>query len=150
MARGRKPVPTKLKIVRGNPGRRPLNENEPKPEVIAAPPAPDYMNELAQNEWERMASKLSEMGLLTALDLPALEFYCQCYARSREAEDELQKTGITIETKHGNVIQNPLVGIANKSKELAAKFLVEFGMTPSSRSKVKVSEKPKASEWDDM
>ena len=30
---GRKPLPTKIKLLRGNPGRRPLNENEPEPEV---------------------------------------------------------------------------------------------------------------------
>ena len=29
--RGRKPKPTNLKVLEGNPGQRPLNDNEPKP-----------------------------------------------------------------------------------------------------------------------
>ena len=32
--RGRKPVPTALKKLRGNPGKRPLNDAEPKPDVV--------------------------------------------------------------------------------------------------------------------
>jgi hypothetical protein len=30
--RGRKPKPTRLKLVAGNPGKRPLNPREPTPE----------------------------------------------------------------------------------------------------------------------
>jgi hypothetical protein len=29
--RGRKPVPSHLKVIRGNPGKRTLNQNEPLP-----------------------------------------------------------------------------------------------------------------------
>ncbi len=31
MGEGRKPIPTKLKILHGNPGKRPLNDKEPEP-----------------------------------------------------------------------------------------------------------------------
>jgi len=31
---GRKPKPTALKIIEGNPGKRPLNKNEPKPDIF--------------------------------------------------------------------------------------------------------------------
>ena len=38
--RGRKPTPTHLKLVRGNPGKRPLNASEPKPQLtLPSPPA---------------------------------------------------------------------------------------------------------------
>ena len=30
---GRKPTPTNLKVLKGNPGRRPLNKDEPVPDV---------------------------------------------------------------------------------------------------------------------
>ncbi|MEQ8198694.1 MAG: phage terminase small subunit P27 family, partial [Clostridiaceae bacterium] len=33
--RGRKPKPTAIKVLEGNPGKRPLNKNEPKPEKKA-------------------------------------------------------------------------------------------------------------------
>ena len=38
--RGRRPVPTCMKLLTGNPGKRPLNANEPqpKPEIPECPP----------------------------------------------------------------------------------------------------------------
>ena len=42
--RGRKPVPTRLKVIRGNPGKRALNKNEPQPAGELADP-PDWMSE---------------------------------------------------------------------------------------------------------
>jgi hypothetical protein len=35
--RGRKPKPTHLKLLEGNPGRRPLNTGEPRGPVTEAP-----------------------------------------------------------------------------------------------------------------
>ena len=37
---------------------------------------------------------------------------------------------------HQTAIQNPLVGIANRAMELMHKFLGEFGLTPSSRTRL--------------
>ena len=37
--RGRRPNPTRLKLLTGNPGKRPLNPDEPKPQ-IAVPECP--------------------------------------------------------------------------------------------------------------
>jgi len=34
---GRKPIPTQMKIMRGNPGKRPLNEGEPHPTAPRSP-----------------------------------------------------------------------------------------------------------------
>ena len=49
-----KPKPTKLKILEGNPGRRPLNESEPLPQSIA-PECPDWLLDEAKKEWNRLA-----------------------------------------------------------------------------------------------
>ena len=40
--RGRKPKPTAIKELEGNPGKRPLNANEPKPER-KAPRCPGWL-----------------------------------------------------------------------------------------------------------
>jgi hypothetical protein len=39
--RGRKPKPTYLKLLNGNPGKRPLNEQEPKPQPALRVGKPD-------------------------------------------------------------------------------------------------------------
>ena len=59
---GRKPKPTEMKRAQGNPGRRPLNNNEPKPTGI--PQCPSHLNEVAKREWRRIAPELIALGLL--------------------------------------------------------------------------------------
>jgi phage terminase small subunit len=68
---GRKPKPTHLKLVTGNPGRRPLNDCEPQPE-IALPPVPPELCDDAKLEWDRVSFELHRAGLLTKVDRAAL------------------------------------------------------------------------------
>ena len=147
--RGAKPTPTKLKILRGNPGRRPLNDQEPSPET-KIPEAPEHLTVAARQEWDRISKALYDLGIISEIDRTALAAYCQLYGRWTDAEEAIKKSGMIIKTINGNVIQSPMVGIANRSLELMKQYLVEFGMTPSSRTRVKVSDKPKKSEWDDI
>ncbi len=82
---GRKPKPTNLKILHGNPGKRPLNLNEPKPMKVV-PTCPPHLMPDAKAEWERMSDKLYSLGLLTEIDGTAFAIYCQTYGRWIEAE----------------------------------------------------------------
>ena len=83
--RGRKPKPTAIKILEGNPGRRPLNKNEPKPKEKKKLQCPSHLNAEAKKEWRRLSKVLIEMGVLTELDTAAFAGYCQAYARWKEA-----------------------------------------------------------------
>lgn len=138
---GRKPKPTRLKLLAGNPGKRPLNNREPQPpKRKRLPSPPGHLGEIAAHEWRRTGKILQRIGLLTQIDLAALEAYCVTYERWVEAEKQVQKLGPIVKTKNGNLIQNPYLAVANRAmKELRA-WLSEFGMTPSSRSRVKVNE----------
>lgn len=51
--RGRKPKPTAVKVLEGNPGKRSLNTAEPKPEK-KAPRCPSWLEDEAKKEWKRM------------------------------------------------------------------------------------------------
>src|SRR5690606_37247509 len=83
--RGRKPNPTALRRLNGNPGKRGYNHLEPvAPEGL--PDCPPHLSELARAEWDRIAQVLYEMGVLTMVDRAALAAYCQAYARWAEAE----------------------------------------------------------------
>ncbi len=132
---GRRPKPTKLKLLQGNPGHRPLNTNEPEYKV-EIPKPPKHLNKVALQEWKRVSKVLFEQGLLTTVDMAGLAAYCQSFSRWAAAETQLEKEGLTDTTTNGNTIQNTLVGIANQAMEHMRKHLIEFGMTPSSRSKV--------------
>lgn len=142
---GRPPKPTTLKIIEGNPGRRPLNRNEPKPRPVA-PPCPTWLDLEAKREWKRISIELDRVGLLTIVDRAALAGYCQTWSRWRDAEMVLSAQGMTFETPNGYVQQRPEVSIAQKSLQLVAKFCTEFGLTPSARSRLTVPGTDDASE----
>lgn len=44
--------------------------------------------------------------------------------------------GLIIRTRSGNIIQNPLVGTANKAMADMVRYAAEFGLTPSARTRV--------------
>lgn len=144
--------PTILKIVAGNPGGRPLNAREPMPER-GIPSVPDHLSDDAKVEWDRVATALDRMGVLTQMDRAALAAYCQAYGDWVEAEGQLRKYGKVVkspvkttvrrvkgeevtETGGGYPIQSPFLAIRNRALETMHRFLIEFGMTPASRSRI--------------
>lgn len=56
--RGRKPKPTAMKELEGNPGKHPLNTSEPKPNK-KAPACPKWLEPEAKKEWRRLAKQMS-------------------------------------------------------------------------------------------
>src|SRR5687768_11007374 len=115
MATGRKPTPTNLKLLKGNPGKRPLNEAEPMP-APAIPKPPDHVTGEARKEWFRISKQLHELGLLTEIDRAALAAYCIAWGRWVEAEQNLAKYGTVIKSPDkGWLVQSPYLSIANRA-----------------------------------
>jgi P27 family predicted phage terminase small subunit len=148
--RGRRPKPTAIKELEGNPGKRPLNRREPRP-MNAIPTCPSHLSPTAKAEWKRIAGHLHILRIISQLDRAALAAYCQAYGRWAEAEKKLKETAPLIKTPSGYVQQNPWLQVANKQLEIMHKYLSEFGMTPASRSRVNAmpSLMPKPWEFDD-
>lgn len=149
--KGRKPKPTKLKVVQGNPGRRPLNKKEAdvKSDTLKCP---SWIKGEGRLEWKRMTEELAELGLLGSIDHAHLEMYCSSYGRMVEIEKKLSSLGdvtqkVLQKTINNNVIMNVLYCSLNKEKLLIHKLATEFGMTPSSRSRIPVEPPPKESEF---
>ena len=137
MFRGRPPVPTRLKVLNGNPGKRPLPEAEPEPDVVL-PAAPKELPHEAQEEWERIVAELYKSRLITNLDLTALFAYCQAWALYLEAREKLidPNTGelvLIIKTPNGYPVQHPSLSIMNKQVEIMTRIGSQFGMSPVAR-----------------
>jgi P27 family predicted phage terminase small subunit len=133
--RGRRPKPTRLKVLTGNPGKRPLNEGEPRPE-FAIPECPPELGPVAQKEWQRLVAELSKLRLVTHLDRAALAAYCGAYAFWAEATEAIQKYGTMVKSPSGYPIQSPYMAIANRQAEIMMRIASEFGLTPASRSRI--------------
>ncbi len=129
---GRKPKPTALKRLEGNPGKRPLNTMEPIPPTIALR-CPKHLLPEARKEWKRLAPILMGMGLLTAADAVPFEGYCTAYARWLEAQAEITRHGSIYKDNDGRIRPNPYIAIANQQMREIKSFAAEFGLTPSNR-----------------
>src|ERR1043165_3323152 len=133
--RGRRPTPTRLKVLTGNPGKRPLNPDEPHPEVCV-PECPPELGPVARQEWHRLVDELVALGLLTNLDRAALAAYCGAYALWADATVQIEKYGAMIKSPTGFPIQSPYLAIANRQAEIMMRIASEFGFTPASRSRI--------------
>lgn len=146
---GRRPKPTEQKLLQGNPGRRPLNKNEPKP-ATGAPTMPRWLSKAARAEWKEIVPILLGMKVLTRADGKALAAYCQSYSMWKQAQEEVDANGITfleqaaIEDDDGKTVlvtlkirKNPAVTVAENSMKIMKGFLVEFGLSPASRARLK-------------
>jgi P27 family predicted phage terminase small subunit len=134
--RGRKPKPSHLKLITGNPGRRKLPKDEPKPAPAVDLAAPEHLSAGARAHWAQVAKELAEAKVLTRLDLHGLGMYCEAFARWTWANAQIQKHGVLVKTPNGFPTQSPLLQIANKAFEQMRVMLAEFGMTPSARTRV--------------
>ena len=132
---GGKPTPTALKLLRGNPGRRPLNQSEPQPK-IRLPPPPDHLGEAAKREWRRAGRFLRRLGLIFDIDLAAFSAYCTAWGRWVEAEEALKTFGLMLKSPNGFPVQSPYLAVANRAMEQMRSLLSEFGMSPASRTRV--------------
>lgn len=138
---GRKPKPTALKRLQGNPGHRRLSEREPQPKVTVLR-CPPHIQGIARREWHRVGRILAGLGLLTVADRTALEIYCLTYQHWIEAEAMVAKTNLVIKGQKQALILNPFFVASQRLAAQLQAILVEFGMTPSSRSRLSIAPAP--------
>lgn len=145
-ARGPRPKPTALRVLEGNKGKRALPVAEPVPPADM-PACPDYLNDYARAEWVRVAETLYSIGTLTDIDQTMLAAYCTAYSRWRHAEEDLERMAqndasthaAVIRTKQGNLIQNPMIGVANTARREMQRLAAEFGLSPSARTQIEAN-----------
>lgn len=135
---GRKSIPTAVKRLRGNPGKRPLNGEEPQAEQATARLPYGRMEKRAANLWRRVAGPLIDAGLLKEIDTPALEMMCHHYALALDALAVLLKDGIVSKDERGLPRKHPLAQVFREESAAFRQYAELFGMTPSSRSSIHI------------
>lgn len=138
--RGPKTLPANVHLLRGNVSKIPAYQLRdgvaPKVEI---PPCPRHLKGAALKEWKRITVDLEVLGLVSKIDRAALAMYCTAWGRHVEAEEELHRLGdkgLVEVTPNGFRVQGVYLNISNKAMEQCKSFLAEFGMSPSSRSRV--------------
>ncbi len=141
---GRRPTPTNIKLVQGNPGKRKIGAaaGEPIP-AIRLPRPPDGLSAAAVKEWRRLGKQLAELGLMSPLDRNAFATYCEAWAQWLDATREIQNKGMLIRAPSGYPMVNPFFTIARQCVKQMDSLLAEFGLTPGARTRLKAAP-PKA------
>lgn len=132
-------TPSHLRLVRGNPSKRPISETEPKPEK-RVPPTPKHFNKQERYWFKVLGERLHALGLISVLDGMALELLVGAYIEWRHHRDVLDREGETYKTvsADGNTLirPHPQVAMMVDAWKRVCRMQAEFGMTPASRSKV--------------
>ena len=134
MSRGPAAAPRALKLLKGvRPAR--INDKEPKPKSVSgAMPVGwgAHMSPGAKRFWTKYAPILSNLGVLTEADLPALRVLAEQWSR-----------WLHTQTFMNGKVEDPQVMLAymrmaDKLETQMLRYLSEFGMTASSRGKIVV------------
>ena len=133
---GRKPKPAAVKLLEGNRGRRPIRPDLPAP--AGTPPMPKRLlvEPTAVEKWNELVPLLLELGTLTLADAEALATLCEVYAATQACLIELRASGPVMRTDLGGVKPNPAGPLYRSLVALQASLMGEFGLTPTSRTRL--------------
>lgn len=156
-ARGRLSKPTSIKVLEGNPGKRPLNLDDGIKPKLSIPSPPKHLGIEARKEWKRITPELEQLGLISNLDRAALALYCQAAGRLYEletafqgqvhrlmAERKLDYSDAVYEASHavtpsGYAQQSVIVQLIKSHREQLNRYLAHFGLSPAVRSRVQAT-----------
>jgi P27 family predicted phage terminase small subunit len=139
MAIGRPPVPTHLKIIRGNPGKRKINKNEPKPIGDLREP-PEHFDLPLREIWNYAIAN-APPGLLKKIDSSVLETWCTAHLLHRQAVAEVRKFGMLMKAPITGVpIQSPYLPVANKQAFIMLRAIDHLGFSPASRTRISMGD----------
>ncbi len=141
-ARGPQPRPTKLKLLEGNPGKRPINENEVLP--LGEIKKPSHITGPAAEEWDRVITSMPG-GFYTAADVPTLSTYCVAWVLYRNALAIIARRpedggGMEATGSQGQKIAHPQLAVAKQYSELILKCADRLGMSPAARTRLQAPE----------
>jgi P27 family predicted phage terminase small subunit len=137
MMRGRKPKPTHLRVISGNPGHRALNRLEPMPQGNLFD-APESLTENQRNLWNYAIAN-APAGLLKHLDRGALEVYVCAWDTHTYANQQLAKFGMLLRAQSGELYQSPYYGMRKSSALVMIKQGSELGFSPASRPRIQLA-----------
>ena len=133
---GPRPLPVNVVRLRGSTDAQAAKHAVPEPE-IAIPDAPADISDDGREVWITFARQLAGMRVVTRADFAALQMLCESWVRWKSATRTVTETGFMVRSPNGLPMQNPMLSVANKAQDQCLKILAEFGLTPSSRSRLR-------------
>lgn len=143
MTAGRIRKPFELHVLEGDPSK--LGKNElarragPGYESLEDFTPPDYFNAAEKQFWTEVCQKFGSVRILSVMDKMSLELLIASYAEWREHREYLDRNGYTIiegNTTGGEKMKaHPRCALKQKCHQEVVTLLMQFGWTPSSRTR---------------
>lgn len=136
-SRGPRPIPTALKVLRGETRPSRLDRSEPQPRA-GRPRLPPDLGPAATTVWRRVLREMGATGVITAVDADVLRIYCESVARYLYAAGMLEASGPLITAggtgaRRGELVKNPLHQVVRDNAVLVRALARELGLTPAAR-----------------
>ena len=92
---------------------------------------------MGRKAWRALCEALEALGILSTVDAQALQIYCECYSGYREALEKVREFGMVLNID-GKPRRNPYMAEVHQHRAEIMRMQSEFGLTPSSRSRLVV------------
>lgn len=130
MAVGRIPKPRTLRLIEGNPSRKPLPDSPPEYNV-SGDRVPTGLDDIAKKKWLEIAPQLIERGVLQDVDRDTLSTYCMWWSILSQLEHKRQVCGM----RDFSELSAILIRLRDASIQLRS-YAAELGITPACRARV--------------
>lgn len=137
-----RPQSAEMKILQGNPGKRRVDLETDVRFELGAPDPPKEVTGEARRHWKYLVGILAPARVLSAADLGVMILVCNCYAEMMRFERICARYSSPTYKVKGSTGQS----VTKKREEFAMlatvrrqylRMLIELGMTPASRTRVK-------------
>ena len=131
-----------MRLLQGNPGKRPLDLSTDVNFRVGAPAIPKDMKGVALAHWRSLVPVLIEGRVLTPADGSILELTCQAYAYMKMLQRECDKKKSIVYEQIGAAGQKTKrrhveFDLLDRAERKYFRYLSEFGLTPATRTRVK-------------
>lgn len=139
MGKGRKPKPPIVRILEGTRAHGGVKGVDMARIAEGVPDAPPHLDGIALEHWHYLAGHLGRAKLLELVDLGQLANACIAYAQIIAAKEHIAAHGITLlDLKTDSIKKNPACSVLSDSMARYHSIASEFGLTPSSRAKLRM------------
>lgn len=122
----------------GSRGPSPASDQMPAPD--GKPNIPAGLSKDEKRVWEQLIRDMEDVGTLARTDGAAIAACSRLMARAARLADVLDSDGWTYQDRT-SIRARPEVSALGSTERLVQSYLIQFGLTPISRSRVKI-EKP--------
>lgn len=143
---GRPRKPHRLHVVEGTEKSRHKDWTDPD----VPPPddgdldPPDWLCAQAAEIWRRELAFLMKSGIIKKTDLPAFALYCSEWDEWYKAKKLEKERGRYTKNGNGSTVEAPWSRRKEKAMLNLKSWMVQFGMTPATRSRIDAGEEGEA------